>query len=193
MNLSRTLCVFFILFTSVLSPLFAEDVNVLEEGDFESQRGGIPAGFDWAGFAGDPSVTPNKFELITEGDSQFVRLTVPPATSKEVAAVQVKEPIPLPTDWTGLKVSAKLRVKDYVQGAEGWNGVKVMVMFFDSNGETIGSEVPVISLKEDAPDWVKLEKEIQIPPGAQSFKINAGFIGSAGIADIDDLSVVPVK
>lgn len=193
MNPSRALCALSIVVTSVLSPVFAEDVNILEEGDFESQRGGIPAGFDWTGFAGDPSVTPNKFELITEDGSQFVRLTVPPATSKEVAAVQVKDSIPLPADWTGLKVSAKLRVKDYVQGAEGWNGVKVMTMFFDSNGAKIGSDVPVISIKEDAPEWMRIEKEIQIPPGAQSFKINAGFLGSSGIADIDDLSVVPVK
>lgn len=193
MNFPRIAFAFSVLSASVLASAIAEEVNILDEGDFESQQGGMPAGFDWTGYAGDSSVTPNRFELVTEDGSQFVRLTVPPGTGKESAAVQVKESIPLPSDWTGLKVSVKLRVKEYVQGEESWNGVKVMAMFYDSNGEEIGSDLPLVSIKEDIFDWTTLEKEIQIPPGAETFKINAGFMGSSGIGDFDDLTVVPIK
>ncbi len=153
---------------------------------------GQPEGFVWAGFAGDPSITPNKFALVTE-DSQFVRITVPPATEKEVALVKIKEPIPAPKEWVALNVSVKLRVRDYVPGSEGWHGVKVFVQFLDAAGESVGAEVPAITVKENVDEWTDFEKEVQIPSGTESFTMTVGFLGAAGEVDIDDLSVVPVK
>lgn len=172
--------------------LFAQEVNLLDEGGFENTTQGMPAGFEWSGFAGDPSITPNRFSLTTE-DSQFVRITVPSATGKEVANVKLKESIPAPKDWVALNVSVRLRVRDYLQGAEQWNGVKVFVQFFDANGTMIGSEVPAVSVKEEVSEWTDFEKEIAIPPGTETFGLTAGFVGSSGEVDIDDLSVVPVK
>lgn len=181
-----------ILIATVCLPLCAADVNILEEGDFEATEKGMPAGFDYAGFAGDPSITPNRFALVTE-ESQFVRITVPSGTGKEVANIKLREPIPAPKDWVTLNISVKLRVRDYLQGAEGWHGVKVFVQFFDSEGAPIGSEVPAISIKENVEQWTKFEKEIEIPPGTESFTLSAGMLGSSGEVDIDDLLVVPVK
>jgi len=71
--------------------------------------------------------------------------------------------------------------------------VKIFLSFYDQAGEMVGSELAAISLKEDAPEWVTLEKEVPIPSGSASFKTKAGIMGSSGVVEIDDLSVVPVK
>lgn len=172
--------------------LMAKDGNILEEGNFESVSGGQPGGFFWGGFAGDPSITPNRFSLVTE-DSQFVRIKVPSATGKEVAVVKLKEAIPAPKDWTALNISVMLRVRDYLQGGEAWHGVKVFVQFLDAEGNTIGSEVPAISVKENVAEWTDYQKEVAIPSGTESFTLTVGFLGSSGEVDVDDLSVVPIK
>ena len=175
------------------SLLLAQEVNILDEGDFETTQQGMPAGFHWTGFAGDASVTPNTFEISSDSDGQFVKITVPPDTDKQIAWVELKEAIPVPAEWTALGVSAKLRVSDYVQGPENWHGVKVFLMFYNENGDAIGSDVPAISLKEDAAGWVAMDKEVIIPPGSAKFKIKAGIMGSSGVVEIDNLSVIPVK
>jgi len=181
-----------VLITTVCTPLCAEDVNILEEGDFETTENGMPAGFIWQGFAGDASVTPNRFALVTE-DSQFVRMTVPPDTGKQVASVKVAEPIPASKEWVALHISLKLRLRDYVQGGEPWHGVKVFVEFLDAEGKLLGVMVPAISLKEDTADWTSFDKEVEIPAGTESFTLSAGIIGSSGEVDIDDLAIVPVQ
>lgn len=179
--------------TLTLTPLLlAQEVNVLDEGDFEITQQGMPSGFHWTGFAGDASVTPNTFELVSDTDGQFVKLTVPAETEKQIAWVELKETIPVPTEWTGLTISTKLRVGDYMQGSESWHGVKVFLTFYDEAGEVVGAEIPAVTLQEDAPEWITLEKEVLIPPGTASFSIKAGIIGSSGVVEIDDLSVVPV-
>lgn len=178
---------------SLTSWCSAQDVNILEEGNFETAKDKTPVGFKWSGFAGDPSVTPNKFELVTEEGNQFVRLTVPPATGKQVANVELKEPIPLPLDWTALNISVQMRMRDYVQGSEPWHGGKLFVKFTGEANEPIGNEVPVVSLKNNAESWTKLGKEITIPSGAKNFSISVGMLGSGGILDVDNLSVVPIK
>lgn len=175
------------------SLLLAQEVNILDEGDFETTQQGMPAGFHWTGFAGDASVTPNTFEISSDTDGQFVKLTVPPGTDKQIAWVELKDPIPVPSEWTALTISGKFRVADYVQGTENWHGVKVFVMFFNENGDAIGSEVPAISLKENAAEWVVMDKEVIIPPGSAKMKLKAGIIGSSGVVEIDNLSVIPVK
>ncbi len=184
--------VLLILTLSAIAQLRAEDVNILEEGSFEQMAQGTPAGFTWSGFAGAPSVTPNSFSVVTE-DSQFVRINVPPATGKEVANVKLKEAIPAPKEWVALEIIVRLRVRDYFQGGEAWNGVKVFVQFFDADGNMIGAEVPAVSVKENLSEWTEFRKELTIPPGTETFGITAGFLGSSGEVDIDDLSVVPVK
>lgn len=191
MNLPRLLCLAacVAIFPRALP---AAEVNILDEGGFETAAQGMPAGFIWAGFAGDPSITPNKFSLVTE-DSQFVRITVPSATEKEVAYIKLKDSIPAPRDWTALDISVRLRVREYLQGVEPWHGVKVFVQFLDAQGNTIGSEVPAISVKENVDSWMTFQKEITIPSGTESFALTAGFVGSSGEVDIDDLSVIPVK
>lgn len=191
--LPLVLRVFLPLFTIAASArLCAEEVNILEEGSFEQMAQGMPAGFSWGGFAGDPSITPNRFSLVTE-ESQFVRINVPSATGKEVANVKLKEPIPAPKDWVALEISVRLRVSDYLQGGEAWNGVKVFVQFFDAEGDIIGAEVPAVSVKENLLEWTEFKKELAIPSGTETFGLSAGFLGSSGEVDIDDLSVVPVK
>ncbi len=155
-------------------------------------KDGMPAGFNWGGFAGDSSVTPNRFALVTE-DSQFVRISVPPDTGKELATVFLREGIPAPTDWVALKISVKLRLRDYVQGVEPWQGVKVFVQFLDAQQQPLGGEVSAISLKEDTADWSSFNTEVQIPPGTESFTLSAGIFGSSGEVDIDDLAIFPVK
>jgi len=191
MNFPRIAACSLLIF-SVCSFLNAEEVNILEEGNFETTKNGMPSGFIWAGFAGDPTVTPNRFALVTE-DSQVVRITVPPGTQKEIGVVRRVEPIPLPKDWTALRVSVKLRVRDYVQGSLGWNGVKVFVVFYDSNGAPFGSEVPAITVKEVVAEWTPYEEEVAIPPGAAAFVLTVGLHSSAGEVDIDDLVIVPIK
>ena len=67
----------------------AAEINILEEGGFESSQGGQPTGFQYAGFAGDPSVTPNRFELATDPGTptgQYVRITVPNGTKYAIAS-----------------------------------------------------------------------------------------------------------
>jgi hypothetical protein len=191
MNLPRWLCcaACVVVFPQALP---ATEVNILDEGGFETAAQGMPAGFVWAGFAGDPSITPNRFSMVTE-DSQFVRIMVPSATEKEVANIKLKDPIPAPREWTALAISVALRVRDYLQGMEPWHGVKVFVQFSDAEGNIIGSEVPAITVKENVDSWTNFQKEITIPPGTASFTLTAGFFGSSGEVDIDDLAVVPVK
>lgn len=191
MNLTSLLCLA-VCVASFPAALIAAEVNILDEGAFEASAQGMPAGFVWAGFAGDPSITPNRFSLVTE-DSQFVRIKVPSGTEKEVAYIKLKEAIPAPRDWTALDIAVRLRVRDYLQGVEPWNGVKVFAQFLDAEGNMIGSEVSAISVKENVDSWTSFQKEITIPSGTESFTLTAGFVGSSGEVDIDDLSVVPVK
>lgn len=115
-------------------------------------------------------MTPNKFEVTSEDSGQFVKITVPPNTDKQVAFVELKERIPLPSDWVALNVSAKLRVTNYLQGMEAWNGVRGFLSFYDEADEQVGSDVAAITLKEDAPEWVTLGRpQTELP--SQSFPV----------------------
>lgn len=170
-----------------------EGINVLEEGDFEMLKGGVPSGFIWSGFAGDASITPNKFEVVSGEDSQYVRLTVPPDTDKTMAWVETAEPIPLMPEWVDLQATVKMRISQYVQGNQVWHGVKVFFYFLNENGEKITEDLPVIKAGEDKPEWEELTGVIRVPLGAKAFGVKAGIIGSSGVVEIDDLRVGPVQ
>jgi len=174
----------------------AQDVNILEEGAFESSKGGEPTGFQWAGFAGDPSITPNRFELASDPGTptgQYARITVPNGTNKQIATLKLREPILLPPEWIGLGISVKLRIKDYQQGAEPWHGVKVFARFKNLNNEAVGGDAAVISVKESVAEWRDYANQVVVPTGATQAVIEVGLWGSAGVLEIDDLRVTPVR
>ncbi len=170
-----------------------EGPNLLEEGDFEATKGGVPIGFIWSGFAGDASITPNTFEVVSGEESQYVRLTVPQGTDKTMAWVETAEPIPLMPEWVDLQAKVKMRISQYLQGDQGWHGVKVFFYFLDENGKKLTEDLAVIKAGEDKPDWEELTGMIRVPLGAKAVGVKAGIIGSSGVVEVDDLRVGPVQ
>lgn len=99
--------------TAILSIITATSAmcsaeNILDNGKILPSKSGEPEGFSWGGFAGSPAKTPNRFSVVVDEEIPFARIVVPPDTGKQVATLETKDPVPVPSGWTSMNVSAKI-------------------------------------------------------------------------------------
>ena len=111
-----------------LSLGWAESADLIVNGDFQTApppEGGVPR---WT-VKGDM----NQAKVVEEEGNRFLRLDLP-----QQGYLQALQQFPVAKDWTGLSVSAKVRIQGLKKGPEDYNTVTLLYFFEDAKGQHVG-------------------------------------------------------
>jgi hypothetical protein len=127
-----------------------------------------------------------KFELVTEGEAKFARMTASQADkSIHIAAV-----IPLPENSTKVTVSYRTRCRDIIPAqTPEWASVRLGGGFAGEDGKDLGYLRISKSQRSATPDWVTVTDTFSVPAGAKTLLVQPGIYFCTGSADFDDLTV----
>ena len=165
------------LLLTVLPAFSADPSNLVVNGDFD---GGIDEG--WS-VVGDPRMA----TVEAEDGNRFARIN-----PKDPAYCQIQQRFPVGADWTGVDVSARIRVTDLQKGPESHNTATLLYVFEDAAGQHVGEWSQFMVAKDQ--DWTEMAGQVkEIPPGATTFIIQCSMMNAAGAADFDKIVVAPVK
>lgn len=159
-------------------PAYPEDAkNIIVNGDFEA---GIETGWK---IVGDPRMV----TVESEDGNKFARIN-----PKDPAYCLILERFPVGEDWTGLQVTARVRVTDLQKGSESHNTATLLYVFEDAAGQHVGEWNQLMIAKDQ--DWTEMVGEVkEIPPGATSLVVQCAMMNAAGAADFDNIVVTPSK
>lgn len=160
------------------SPVFADDAkNIVVNGDFED---GIETGWK---IIGDPRMVTSE----SEDNTKFARIQ-----PKDPAFCELRQKFPVGEDWTGLQVTARVRVTDLIKGPESHNTATLLYVFEDAAGQHVGEWNQLMVQKSQ--DWTEMVGEVkEIPPGATTLAVSCAMMNAAGVADFDNVVVIPTK
>jgi len=160
------------------SSAFAEDAkNIVKNGDFET---GIEA--DWKIVGDSRMVT-----VESEDGNKFVRIQ-----PKDPAYCLILQRFPVGEDWSGLQVTARVRVRDLQKGPESHNTATLLYVFEDSAGQHVGEWNQLMIAKDQ--DWTEMVGDVkEIPAGATTLVVQCAMMNAAGAADFDNVVVTPSK
>ncbi len=162
---------------NVLTALGGE--NLIVNGDFEEFEGGKSTG--WKMSWGNSKIEKeegNHFVVIEKKTKQ--------------AVPWIEQNVGLKSDWTHLKLSAKMRVTGLEQGDQAWQTATLTGRFLDENGERL-TYINTIKVTEDTNGWVEREAVSEIPRGAVKVALQVAHFGKAGLAAFDDIRLEPVE
>ncbi|MDQ3815647.1 MAG: hypothetical protein M3347_17170 [Armatimonadota bacterium] len=165
--------------------------NIFPFGDFETLDGeGKPAGWK--------VVDGKRIGLVEEDGNHFLRLF------NNQLRVDVVSPIlvPLEPEWRRLKVTVRMRTNALRVEPDVGSGARLDCSFVDAAGKTVAPGLAEAASKGNAPslllptlrldtEWVDLKAVGAIPPGAVALRLAPSLINTRGIADFDDIQVVP--
>lgn len=154
---------------------------MIVNGDFETPpppQGGAP---NWT-IVGDMT----RAGVVEEDGNRFLRLQ-----QSQQGYLQVVQQFPVEAGWTGVKVSARVRVQDLRKGPEGHNTVTVLFTFKDAKGNHLGGwNQQMFSADQD---WKAFEAVVdEIPEGATMLAIACSIMNASATADFDDVVVTPI-
>jgi hypothetical protein len=98
--------------------------------------------------------------------------------------------IAIDPDWRSMKVSARMRVPELTTGGAHWQTARVAFTYLDDNEQVIKYQ-PALAVREPGEDWVTLEDQHDVMPGATVLRVEAGLFLATGVAEIDDLVAEP--
>jgi len=162
----------------VTTSAFSEDTkNIIVNGDFDA---GIETGWK---IVGDSRMV----TVESEDGNKFARIN-----PKDPAFCLILQRFPVGEDWTGLQVTARVRVTDLQKGPESHNTATLLYVFEDAAGQHVGEWNQLMVAKDQ--DWTEMVGEVkEIPPGATSLVVQCAMMNAAGAADFDDIVVTPSK
>jgi len=159
----------------------ADSADLLVNGDFQtapSAQGGVP---DWT-IKGDN----NQAKVVEEEGNRFLRLDLP-----QQGYLQALQQFPVGKDWTGLSVSAKVRIQGMKKGPEDHNTVTLLYIFEDAQGQHVGQWNQ--KMFQGDQDWQPFEMTIEpIPEGAKTLTVACSIMNTSATADFDEVVVKPL-
>ncbi len=124
--------------------------------------------------------------FVSQGGNRFCRLV-----RKTQGTAMIQADIPLKPQWSAVVLRVRMRATKLRTGSNGWENARVQMVFLDANGQRVGQWPGVPSLSDNA-DWTQLEVRNTIPTGAKSLRIQPALMNCVGVADFDDIQVLPV-
>ncbi len=163
--------------TVKLAPIY-EWTRAFPEGTFELQdENGAP--LHWT--------MNNRAQILQEDGNKFLRLT-----SESIKdTVFVSGAWKIKPEWKSIRVRARMRGANLKKGASPFDGARMQIIFMDANDNPLASIPPPIELKKDS-DWLDLQTQVAIPPGATSIKLLPSLSRSSGLFDVDDVLIEPI-
>jgi RNA polymerase sigma factor (sigma-70 family) len=139
---------------------------------------GWPQG--WYGEGANPAT----ISTVEEDGNRFLRLS-----SDKLIYQAVKGRYKLPDGWRGIRVSARLRMKNLKRkpNAQGWESPRVGFIFQTKQGDRAGGFQSSLEMHNDT-DWKQFAVNADIPPDAVYIEPAAIFQEAAGTFDVDDLT-----
>lgn len=164
-----------------LSFVRAESADIIVNGDFQTAppaQGGVP---DWT-VKGDMT----QALVVQEDGNGFLRLNL-----QQQGFMQVLQQFPVGKDWTGLSVSAKVRIQGLKKGPESYNTVTLLYTFEDAKGQHVGDWNQKMFQADQG--WEPFEMTIEpIPEGAKTLTVACSIMNASGTADFDEVVVKPL-
>ncbi len=155
--------------------LWGSEKNLVVNGGFEQLTGENPTGWKM----NRPNTT-----IKAENGNHYLSVDKISGTAVSWA----EQEIDIQPGWTHLQISAKMKLKGFMPGKEGWQNCKLSGRYVDKAGKTIGYAAGP-SLNSDS-DWSVITKEGPIPKNAVKLVLSAAQFGKKGEAGFDEISVV---
>lgn len=159
----------------------AESADLIVNGDFQTAppaQGGVP---DWT-VKGDM----NEAKIVEEEGNRFLRLDLP-----QQGYLQALQQFPVGKGWTGLSVSAKVRIQNLKKGPESHNTVTLLYIFEDAKGQHVGDWNQKMFQGDQG--WESFEMTFEpIPEGAKTLTVACSIMNASATADFDEVVVKPL-
>jgi hypothetical protein len=127
-----------------------------------------------------------QFELVTEGEAKFARLTSTLADK----SIHISATVPLPENAGKVTISYRTRCRDIVPAeTPEWASVRLGGGFAGESGEDLGYLRISKSQRAATPDWVTISETFDVPAGAKTLRLQPGIYFCTGSADFDDFTV----
>ncbi len=165
----------------------ANEANLISNGNFEiADANGHPQ--DWE--ISHPEFLKKcetTLELISEGDETFYRITKNAAFEPGLCS----QKIDIPEATGSIRIAAKMRGKNIMRGAEGWNipGLAVTYFYNDDQDAKPGSVDNWLKVPTGDSAWQDYEAIIPVCDGATRASISIVGKGRTGTFDITDVVV----
>lgn len=124
----------------------------------------------------------DRFRVITEGETTFLRVGESPAVLSTMA--------PVPLNAKELALSFRARLAGLQAGAQSWDVPRVTISFFDRFGNEVADGWAAgWQFDQDVPQWATYGRRYTLPPGARMAQITIAHKPVAGTFDIADLKL----
>ena len=163
--------------TVILAPIY-EWTRAFPEGTFEHQgENGAP--LRWT--------MDNRAQILQEDDNKFLRITSENSRDTIFVSSQWK----IKPEWKSIRVRARMRGANLKKGASPFDGARMQILFLDDKETLLQPIPPPLELKKDS-DWLDLQTQVAIPPGATIIKLLPSLSRTSGLFDVDDVLIEPL-
>jgi len=150
-------------------------INIFPPGTFEGKTRDTLTGWN------DPG---RNAQFVTENGNTFVRFSNDDATQSKTMEAKIK----LDPAWRTLQISGRMRATITKLGDQGWFGARLTSQFTNDKG-VVQPYPPQPTLRETTKEWVNFTETLKIPDAATHFQLMPGLWGTAGVMDLDDISI----
>ncbi len=152
--------------------------NLIKNGDFESDenKDNIPDNWVIDDY--------NNIKLISENNNKFIKITNASPKYTELFQHIIIDPEKLKS----VLVKAKVKLNNVIKGKEDWAYARVLVLFFDKNGNQVGGW-PELGRWSGTFDWSEKINILNVPSDAKSIKLEIQLSNCTGEISIDDISI----
>lgn len=157
---------------------FCFSQNLIKNGDFEldENKDNIPD--NWV------IDDPNNIKLFTEDNNKFIKISNSSPKYTGLSQYILIEPNKLKS----ILVKAKIKLNNVIKGSEDWAYARVLVLFFDKNGNQVGGW-PELGRWLGTFDWSEKINILNVPSDARTIKVEIQLSNCTGDMSIDDLSI----
>ncbi len=186
------LTVFALSLSPALAQFGGDEHNLIQNGKFETANADSRPDFWTLSHPSYLSEQEINVEMMTEGDTSFLRVIKQAATAAEIGSQEIQ----IPEGTGSLRVAIKMRGKNITRGADFWQlpGLAVTYLFEGSEGGKPGAmdKWPLLPVG-DTPTWQEFEAIIPVREGAQRASVGLNSHGWTGQADFTDVVVEVVE
>jgi hypothetical protein len=148
----------------------AEENNLLKNGDFSK--------FSEKSIEGWGNSQKVKVELIESK----------PTLILDGSYSHVSQTIEVKPEWQTLRLSMLMKASDIKIGDASWKDGRLVLVFKDKDGKKVGGWPKVFSVKGTT-DWVKCERDYDIPAESVSLDVVPSMFGASGILEFQDIKL----
>lgn len=160
-----------------LDPIY-EWTRAFPEGTFESKdENGAP--LHWT--------IDNRAQILQEDGNKFLRLSSENARDTVLVSGQWK----IEPEWKSIRVRARMRGANLQKGPSPFDGARIQILFMDTKGTILNPVPALLELQKDS-DWIDLQTQTAIPPGAVRIRLLPSLSRTSGLFDVDDVLIKPV-